>query len=1154
MLYFIDCKIVKLYGDDLSAGSILVVVNEDLTVNIIRNFSFSLISKVGTDNPDLFSQAARVLKCSSHRLNFGILKKLDISRLVGSTTIIFTMISDHHELYCYHLDVSSPEVELNPFLVPIESQSPHRPVTSDITFVSIPSLSSLICVFLLDTQLYFFDCRLKKVNYSLNLGRRFSCISRSMCIASEITACLAFALDANDDGESGSHNSIVFIRTDGDEIRYTNHCDCGLLKFSRTSQSGLSRMHGSLSGSLSVCNMSQMMYSRCSVIAGYVWEKTENSDFVVVDYSQYFIHCIASMVVGFETGMNMNDRFVSLMATNGTLAPALLGVIASFTYEMKTDEMPSNALTMSEKVMSGVFQVLSGVQNPKELLLVIQGLFSIPFPPKNSLEKILQICRNKFGSMFDSHQSSRIEFDRLVHQLSTSILLTGNSFRFSNSDEDIRQTFHRISDLQCGNTWLNYITLGDLFRSSLLYSRHQESIVKYVTSLGSSEFCLVLLSRVPLDVHAQTFVQWIKDVLVPLISITTFLDTTTSTEDWFWKLCKEISMRSLHHAGNVYETKLLLECALDLSHKTQCNYHVGSISADNVQGFDITGLTNGAISWSFAVIESLFVIFSIQCEIFSLWRCSIEELCEYGLQYFVFEELLTHEINSLDKCIANLIIPLIAKFGASFDRWVDIWIEDVVSSKLVLSDDDHQLFLEGNLDRSPNYDNMVLASSSSGSIDESELVSLYRLTIVTSHIQDPGIRAQEVLKLLQLPAAYTLAVSKNDSESLSNRNSVHLLCELATHCVNEVSSTLRESLSEAVRLKKMRSLALKYGITDFDPRNSMQIRYSCNIIANHIFDEDSIKDAVTLATAWGSDSVDIHLLFTRSALHRACYHFDDLSLQMKSLECILKNIRSDILSSVIEDIVSNLLCHLDATIQKICELHSVTHSNRFVILGFDTYDGSETELEHHLESITRVLSSTIFIITWFLDQTKAVMDNYGSLEKYLGDLKSWVNFDFLCSMKDLQSLFVEFGVLISFQNYSNSGVCEEILFNIAFYHYQQIVQNYFMIDSMVSSTIKKLCGLLRHSIFALIEILVQLAVEDSQFELSLSLGRLLLPNEEEATNELSSVSWEQDVTHIWNISTNLGKISSLSPSESSYQRNRKFFQQDTNLHSNQVMN
>ena len=159
---------------------------------------------------------------------------------------------------------------------------------------------------------------------------------------------------------------------------------------------------------------------------------------------------------------------------------------------------------------------------------------------------------------------------------------------------------------------------------------------------------------------------------------------------------------------------------------------------------------------------------------------------EVGLAPFVLRQLKT------------LLSDL--KRDVDLDRILKTWVDDTLTHRIVCSD--------------------LTQPSDPHSIP---FVSINRLLSVVEVIRDKNMVAELVLKLFQVRVTENRTESDSPVKGPVCPSTAERLCVLAKRASEGVGASAREALAEAVRLLERRTLAAKYNISDFDPRDAKQV-------------------------------------------------------------------------------------------------------------------------------------------------------------------------------------------------------------------------------------------------------------------------------------------------------------------------------------------
>lgn len=203
--------------------------------------------------------------------------------------------------------------------------------------------------------------------------------------------------------------------------------------------------------------------------------------------------------------------------------------------------------------------------------------------------------------------------------------------------------------------------------------------------------------------------------------------------------------------------------------------------------------------------------------------------------------------------IGNVIRPLVDQFRGSLDAMILVWINNILGNTFIVY--------------SPVQAAVKLST------DKSVVVILYsRLVAITSAIKDPDLLASAVLTLWQMSTssnAGSLGVDADAEADAALAHSLQRLAKIGLDVFPRVSSGRnKDALQESIRLLRLKAIAASYGISNFDVRNTRQLRGVVNIIATSYWVDRSITDCIEFAEAWNSISIDLPYILGRALIAR----------------------------------------------------------------------------------------------------------------------------------------------------------------------------------------------------------------------------------------------------------------------------------------------
>ena len=509
---------------------------------------------------------------------------------------------------------------------------------------------------------------------------------------------------------------------------------------------------------------------------------------------------------------------------------------------------------------------------------------------------------------------------------------------------------HYISMVQV-NIWMRCVAAGALRDASLIMSRHSITTLTGQSKENDSTHSvlgnddggcnhdygsrmtrhrvLAALHSIPDTVSPSEVVAWVlTDVQPHIHNINKDLLGEMQSTQMLCSVASEISKElcrrarlSAEHLGHPFEAISAVELAVLLASTTTTSTSASRINSDNDLSSDKL-VKNGSS-------QELLKNLQIQAAIWRSWdnrnRPSLTDVTEAGLTGLIWERLWTladSEI-AISEDINGLIEPLVTEFGLILDDVLDSWVQDIIGQRVVYVGD----------------------NPPEGDKGDEMYCSLSRLVSVVAQIRSPQRRVGSLLLLFQvsfvdrggdsLVKREQSFLSAEDSGSVDigadgagvdkDRSvlediSVTRLCKLAQAACSLVEPAAAESLTEAIRSQRIKTLASSYGIVAFDPRDGHQIKAAANVIAMKT-SPYALRDAIEFASSWGSDSANLSGLLTRAVVNRSTKlngdidSADDGASREKAIRAALSQVPPHMLLAVVEDSCTYLI----ESLQEICE-------------------------------------------------------------------------------------------------------------------------------------------------------------------------------------------------------------------------------------------
>ena len=431
-----------------------------------------------------------------------------------------------------------------------------------------------------------------------------------------------------------------------------------------------------------------------------------------------------------------------------------------------------------------------------------------------------------------------LEILKLHHSLETAELLVGLTPATEKPEEALRKGLHALSSENLANTLRLCLRAGHLQHALLIVQR----CVRGALPLEPAE----AVQRIPDECSLEDFIAWVKYGVMERLSLFNDASPSLGALTVAGELLKRAEAVEEKN-GSPFVAVRLVELAKDLTSSVPY-----AISSDSKQLIE--------------QVSALHADLLLQQALWEQWHDEVrlEEVVSLRLQGLVYDRIDTIEESLLIEDLGQKVLPLVRQFSGNADDLLRGWIEESISTRIVLAGDELHT-----------------------GVEDSESCTLSRLVKVASVIEDRNVQAKMVLTLLQMPVLEemslrgglppaTAAVAEEGTEMTQKRlvssnhlASTRLLCDLASAASDFVDGATREALTEATRLLRIKSLAASYGIESFEPRNGKQVRSVVILIANTTHRAESLRDAVEFSSSWGNSSVDMKAVLTRAILIRS---------------------------------------------------------------------------------------------------------------------------------------------------------------------------------------------------------------------------------------------------------------------------------------------
>lgn len=599
---------------------------------------------------------------------------------------------------------------------------------------------------------------------------------------------------------------------------------------------------------------------------------------------------------------------------------------------------------------------------------------------------------------------------RLHHLLETAELLATS--QVSKCDEEtLRDGLLRLLPSNIPSTLRSLLAAGRAKQALLVTQR----CVRGVLPLEAAETVRLIPATCPTD----EVVHWIRYGVVARLAV----DSTTASSSLVGGLTITAELlrwaKQLEEStGSPFEALKLLSLARELATSTPC-------AADS----STTALVSD--------VHAMYRHLTLQKAVWEHWQDEIrlEEVVELGLRGIVFDRIDSVEESGLIVDIKGKVQSVVGQFGACLDELLRDWIQETISSKLVQAG--------GNEDTAQDA-------------DDGDKCTLSRLVLVAAAISDRSIQARMVLTLLQMPVLEDVSLQSTSpysdlKSSVTPGNhqneSTRMLCELAATAMDYVDGATRDALTEATKLLKIKALAASYGVENFEPRNSKQVRAVVILIASSLHRLEAVRDAVEFASSWGSSSVDMSAVLTRAIVQRST-NAKVFSTQNSSFDEQLKRAIEYLPEELVQVVLEDSLIYL---------LDDLTDVSEEIVFQPETVasDAASTDAKRRAEMDVR---AAVLLTSHYLDITRrdsgaassssatttaaSVDTTTASKERrirFQEKRDEWINADLLARLKRIATLQISHGVYLCIADLDDNEVCQTIAVKLAKHRVQDLI-------------------------------------------------------------------------------------------------------------------
>lgn len=381
---------------------------------------------------------------------------------------------------------------------------------------------------------------------------------------------------------------------------------------------------------------------------------------------------------------------------------------------------------------------------------------------------------------------------------------------------------------------------------------------------------------------------------------------------------------------------------------------------------------------------------------------SYSEMINVGCEGLLFERLDNIAEHELQYFINDKFPAAVNIFHLKLDETLIKWIEESLENCLITSDE----------------------------TNESDSCSLTRLILVLSCLKSPNHQAASLLRIFQIPSLESMCsipelgsvlesvqVPKTICGSSGMNNIGCRLCDIVDDVLDSVDSVLREQLTEAVRLFRIKLIAKMYNVVNFQMKNVEHMMAAVSLIINSRNNKGCVEDAMKIAVDRGLLRVDIKASLVRviiDSIQSPLNDYEDLKIELaevvdmdfKSLDYdfqfIFNFIPRELITVVIEDCVTHCLDKVEDLSSRIV---SMNHNK-------DELRITKREIVLFTKGAIKLIEKYLDIVHKCSESDAISLENANQLKKSFHPAKHG-EFKHLCTLELLQ----EFKRMLRLQYY-----------------------------------------------------------------------------------------------------------------------------------------
>jgi hypothetical protein len=417
-------------------------------------------------------------------------------------------------------------------------------------------------------------------------------------------------------------------------------------------------------------------------------------------------------------------------------------------------------------------------------------------------------------------------------------------------------------------------------------------------------------------------------------------------------------------------------------------------------------------------------------ELLELSAISLSEIIEIEMKGLLFHCLKTVSVSELSFFISTKLIVFLNHFHCNCDELLFEWIEENIQEYLLSTGgkEDEDISQEESFSIHPHL----------SSIEEKavNIASLSRIITVLSNVKNPINATTMLLKVFNIPMIESLSIFHQTSSEAPSVTLSDQLLALGSTLSKTVDSPLYDSLSESMRLFRMKCISLRYGIESFDLKDRDHLSAALSIILNSI--EISLVQRLEDVLAFAMDGNTMRIDCSPVLLRMLISFFQSSTSSLSSSNDAEGNQLKEFLAKIPKSLLSSSHLVIDA-ITFCCDQINY-HCDNNIIVNDDEDEDVNTKMDEEerkeiKDGLQQYTTGCIRLLEYSDDTssslTTGLLNSASSMQtnnhQFSKPHLSSVNIHLLSDLKKIHQLQVNFDMYLNLYNVRSSNDCKKII-------------------------------------------------------------------------------------------------------------------------------